>query len=62
MLRPTSRVFYAAENLARLVLKTAKCKIFPLAEAVAPAVEDRIRAEITELVPRWNDMAITDRA
>eukprot|EP00959_Pyramimonas_sp_CCMP1952_P361662 7574255-Pyramimonas_sp.AAC.1 len=62
MLRPMSRVFYAAENLARLVLNTAKCKTIPLAEAASPTVEDRIRAKITELVPRWCDMTVTDRA
>ncbi|CAK0896046.1 unnamed protein product, partial [Prorocentrum cordatum] len=65
MLRLLSRVFFVAEYGARLVLKTAKtakCKIIPLAGAVAPAVEDRVRDKIADLVPRWSDMLINDRA
>eukprot|EP00959_Pyramimonas_sp_CCMP1952_P367385 7694914-Pyramimonas_sp.AAC.1 len=62
MLRPISSVFYAAELLARLVLKTAKCKIIPLADSFSPAVVDRARAKIEALVPKWSGMTITDMA
>ncbi|CAK0845855.1 unnamed protein product [Prorocentrum cordatum] len=55
-------VFYAAELLARLVLKTAKCKIIPLAGSFSPAVVDRVRAKIEALVPKWSGMTITDMA
>ncbi|CAK0871103.1 unnamed protein product, partial [Prorocentrum cordatum] len=62
MWRPMGQASDAAEILARLALKTAECKIIPLAEASSPPPESGARGALAEFVSKWQGVAITDAA
>eukprot|EP00959_Pyramimonas_sp_CCMP1952_P187446 3919426-Pyramimonas_sp.AAC.1 len=62
MLKPLSQVFAVAEKLARLTLKTMKCKIVPLAEEFSAELQSRVHLKLLELVPRWEKMQIVPMA
>eukprot|EP00959_Pyramimonas_sp_CCMP1952_P309946 6486021-Pyramimonas_sp.AAC.1 len=55
-------IFGAAQTLAHLALKTAKCKLVPLAAEFNEMIAARYRMMLAHTVPEWKNFDVVSRA